>query len=298
MGQNNASTVGSFDLGGFDQTVPTVNLAGTGTAQTIGNSSTSSASTLTLAGPGTSLFPGVIKDVLGTGTQKVNLQVTGGTHTLTGVNTYTGTTTVNGGTLRVNGSLAAGSAVAVNAGGTVGGTGTINGPLTVNAGGALAPGASVGTLTVANSVTVTGGTGTTWNVELNGTTPTSADLLSVTGAANTLNFVTNQPSDKVTLNLIGLVGLPADTSLTYTIASVAPGTGATNILTNGTPGFDPTQFAFTTTGLTVVSASVAQSGDAIMVSFTTTPVPEPAFVLLASAAAAGGFGWRRRRSRR
>jgi hypothetical protein len=146
-------------------------------------------------------------------------------------------------------------------------------------------------------VTVTGGTGTTWNVEIGGTTPTSVDLLNVTGAAGTLNVVTNQPSDKVTINLIGLVGLPANTSLNYTIASVAPGTGATNILTNGTPGFDPTQFAFTTTGLTVVNASVAQTGDAIQVMFTTVPVPEPGFVLAACGAAAAGLGWWRRRTR-
>jgi autotransporter-associated beta strand protein len=297
MGQNNAATVGVFDLGGFDQTIPTLNIAGTGTGQIIGNNSTSSPSTLTLAGPGTSLFPGVIRNVNGTGTQTVALTVTGGTHTLTGTNTYTGATTVNGGTLRVNGSLAAGSAVAVNAGGTLGGTGTINGPLTFNTGAILDPGASVGTLTVANSITINGGSGTQWNVELNGTAPTNADLLNVTGAASTLNFVSAQPTDKITINLIDLVGLPANTSLTYNIASVAPGTGAANILTNGTAGFDPTQYAFTTTGLNASNYSISQVGDVVQIGFTVAPVPEPAFVLAACGAGAAGISWLRRRRR-
>lgn len=219
----------------------------------------------------------------------------GGTLVLAGVNTYTGATTVNGGVLRVNGSLAAGSAVAVSAGGALGGTGTVNGPVTFNTGSTIDPGASVGTLTVANNVTVTGGTGTKWNVELNGTTPSNADLLNVTGATSTLNFVTNQPTDKITINLVDLVGLPVNTSLTYTVASVAPGTGAANILTNGTAGFDPTQFAFTTTGFNASNYSISRVGDVVQVGFTVAPVPEPAFVLAACGAGAAGLGWWRRR---
>ena len=59
-----------------------------------------------------------------------------GTVLLNGVNTYSGTTTVSGGAL--------------------GGTGTIAGSVVVDAGGSLAPGASVGTLTIGGDLTVNG----------------------------------------------------------------------------------------------------------------------------------------------
>lgn len=63
---------------------------------------------------------------------------------LTGVNSYIGATTVAGGKLVVNGSLA--SAVTVQAAGALGGAGTV---AKVDNHGVLAPGNSVGTLTVA-----------------------------------------------------------------------------------------------------------------------------------------------------
>ncbi len=63
---------------------------------------------------------------------------------LTGTNTYAGPTTVAGGKLVVNGTLA--SAVTVQSAGTLGGSGTV---AKVDNHGVLAPGNSVGTLTVA-----------------------------------------------------------------------------------------------------------------------------------------------------
>lgn len=70
---------------------------------------------------------------------------------LTGNSTYTGATTVSGGTLAVNGSIASSVLTTINAGATLGGNGTV-GNTVINAGGALAPGNSVGTLTVQGSL--------------------------------------------------------------------------------------------------------------------------------------------------
>jgi len=96
-----------------------------------------------------------------------------GTLTLTGANIYTGATAVNEGTLLVNGpgSLASGSTVTVNSGGTLGGTGTINGTVNVLTGGTLAPGASPGTLTIGNALTLAGDA----LFEIDGTNPGEFD---------------------------------------------------------------------------------------------------------------------------
>ncbi|WP_261337343.1 autotransporter outer membrane beta-barrel domain-containing protein [Rhizobium leguminosarum] len=92
-------------------------------------------------------FAGVIG---GTG----GLNVTGGKQTLSGVNTYTGATAVSGGRLAVNGSIT--SPVTTSGTGILGGTGTIFGDVT-NAG-VVAPGNSIGTLTIAGNYTGIGGT--------------------------------------------------------------------------------------------------------------------------------------------
>ncbi len=92
------TAAGSFDLAGFNQSLVGI-VKGASTA-TIGNSSTTSDSTLTLTG--TSLYAGIIQNVVGSGTQKVNLAINGGALTLTGVNTYSGTTTIGTGTLTLS----------------------------------------------------------------------------------------------------------------------------------------------------------------------------------------------------
>ncbi len=120
----------------------------------------------------THTFNGVIS---GDGGYKrtASISGTGGETVFAAANTYTGTTTIIDGTLRVNGSLAAGSAVTV-AGGTLSGTGTISGPVTVQASGTLAPGASIGTLTLDAEPTLGG----TTVMEIS--SPGSADKLNVT----------------------------------------------------------------------------------------------------------------------
>jgi outer membrane autotransporter protein len=121
---------GTFNLNGNNQAVGA--LSGTGGILALGNGAltTDSASTTTLASA-----------ITGTGgLTKQGL----GTLNLTGTNTYTGPTSVTAGTLAVNGSLT--SNVTVGAAGTLGGNGTIAGLLTNN--GIIAPGNSIGTLTI------------------------------------------------------------------------------------------------------------------------------------------------------
>ncbi|WP_424630389.1 autotransporter domain-containing protein [Bradyrhizobium sp. SYSU BS000235] len=136
-----------------------------------------------------------------------------GTLTLSGVNTYTGATTVNGGTLAVNGDLTLSSGITVNDGGALGGSGTV-GSTAIMSGGTLAPGNSIGTLTVNGSLVFS--TGSFYKVEAS---PTSADRTNVLGIA-TLTGATVQA-----------VALPGSfRAQTYTIL-------------NATGGFGGTQFA-------------------------------------------------------
>ena len=130
---------GTFDVSGIAAAGTNIqSLAGSGAAAL-------GAKNLTITNAN-DLFSGIIS---GTG----GLTVSGGIQTLSGVNTYTGGTTVNGGTLAVNGSVC--GAMNVLAGGTLQGTGTVCD--TSNAG-IVAPGNSIGTLTVAGNYVGNGGT--------------------------------------------------------------------------------------------------------------------------------------------
>jgi autotransporter-associated beta strand protein len=95
---------------------------------------------------------------------------------LSGINTYTGATVIDGGRLSVNGSILSSSSVTVNAGGTLGGNGIV-GNTTIN-GGALAPGNSIGLLTVQGSLVFTAAS--SYMVEVS---PANADRTNVIGAA-------------------------------------------------------------------------------------------------------------------
>lgn len=108
-----------------------------------------------------------------------------GTLTLTEFSLYTGNTTIQEGTLEVNGGISS-SNVIVN-GGTLSGSGQIgylpynaNGSnVYVNAGGTIAPGSSIGTLTINGNITFA--TGSAYQVEVNASG--QGDRLNVTGSA-------------------------------------------------------------------------------------------------------------------
>jgi autotransporter-associated beta strand protein len=112
--------------------------------------------TTVFSGNGNIVVASVIQDttVLSTFTNSV-VKTGNGTLTLQAANTYSGSTVISNGLLLVDGSIAAGIAV-TNFGGTLGGIGTISSPVFILPGSALAPGDSVGTLTINSDLNIAG----------------------------------------------------------------------------------------------------------------------------------------------
>ena len=146
-----------LNLASFNQTIGS--LAGAG-AVTLG------AATLTTGNDNTSTtFSGVISGSGGL------TKIGNGILTLNGANAFTGATTLNAGGLVVTGSLV--SSVTVNSG-VLSGNGTLGG---LSLAGTLAPGNSIGTLTVAGNAAFN--PGSTYEVEINA--PGESDRLAATG---------------------------------------------------------------------------------------------------------------------
>lgn len=154
----------------------------------------------------------------------------GGTVILGGADTYTLATTVNSGMrLLVNGSLSSGGGlVTVNSGATLGGTGTINRSVTTT--GDIAPGASLGTLSVVGNVTF----GDNSNLVIEGGRDSASDLLQITG-----NLDLTSVLDK--LSLVSLLA-GGDLQAPYVLATFT-GTRASvfdSVWLNGVQITDPT----------------------------------------------------------
>jgi fibronectin-binding autotransporter adhesin len=133
-----------------------------------------------------------------------------GLQILSGTLSNTGTTTITGGTLQVDGTLAAGGGlVTIESGGTLGGNGSVL--RAVASAGAIAPGASVGSLTV-ESLSLDSGSMLNWEVGDAGT-----DLLTVTGLLNltgptTLNLTESGTLAEGTYTLINFGSFAGDLS--------------------------------------------------------------------------------------
>ena len=221
---------------------------------------------------------GSITDVALAGTSSL-IKTGSGTLALNGASTYTGPTTVSAGTLFANTSLTT-TAITAAAGAAIGGSGTV-GSVTMSAASLVSPGNGLGTLTVAESLVLTGSSGYLWQLtNATGTAgaTTGWDLLTVTG---TLDIAATS-ADPFQINLWTLstgstvvsgsaANFNREQSYTWKIASAAGGIMGFSTdkfvintsATNGTGGF-----ANSFTGGTF---SLAQSGNDLNLVFTGAP---------------------------
>jgi fibronectin-binding autotransporter adhesin len=162
-----------------------------GQASSFGTGDILNNATLIFDQPADATFSAIIS---GTGT----LTKTGsGNLNLTGTNSLSGATTIGTGKLSVNGSLA-NSAVTILNGGALGGNGTV-GSTTLQAGGVIAPGNSIGQLTIQGNFVGAGGT-----VEIEA-------MLDGDASSTDKLVITGNTSGTANVKVIGLGGAGAQT---------------------------------------------------------------------------------------
>lgn len=168
-----------LEVGGNSHTVQSDSgvIVFTGTNRFIGN--LTGARTYYFTGAGDHLLIGPILNSTN-GAPIAMAKLGPGKMTLDATNTYGNGTTLGGGTLIVNGTLPAGT-LTISNGTTLGGNGVIYPPVTLPSGATLAPGDSIGTLTVNAPVNLQAGS--TTRIELNKAAGTN-DQLRVIGALN------------------------------------------------------------------------------------------------------------------
>jgi len=204
--------------------------------------------------------PAILAGAISDGGAGFGIVKTGaGTLALSNTETYTGPTTVSNGTLQVNGQLGAG-AVTVATNGTLGGTGIIGGAVTVQTGGALAPGASIGTLTINNNLTLGGNL----NVEVNKSGSPTSDRVNVSGTLNNAGTgivtVTNLGSTLAQGDTFTLFNKPVSSGNTLTV------TGAGVTWTNKL-AVDGTIAVLAVTSVTRTNISYSLSGNNLTLSW-------------------------------
>ena len=160
VNNDTSGTIRSNDTTAYTIANPVTVGGGNGNSRILfGNSSASYNGDLTFTGPVTlnatrqwRVYNTTTVDGVISGNYGITKNTAGGTLVLIGENLYTGDTTVSAGTLLVNNTAGSGTGsgnVTVGTGGTLGGSGAISG--TVTADGILAPGNSIGTLTVGST---------------------------------------------------------------------------------------------------------------------------------------------------
>lgn len=182
------SGAGTFDLAGYNQSL--AGILKDVNAATIGNSSTTADSLLTITG--TSNYGGVIRDTLGSGTRKTGLTVNGGSLTLGGLNTYTGNTTINSGALTLADNAQLRFAIGATSGSNntlTGASATLNGDFNIDTSLADASALTSGTWTLESVTSLSGAYGSTFQV-LSGSTAwtVTGDKWSKTVGAKTYTF--------------------------------------------------------------------------------------------------------------
>ncbi len=189
---------------------------------------------------------------------------------LDGVNTYTGPTVIgDSATVSVNGSIASSSGLTVHSGGVVGGNGQLP-ATTIASGGVMAPGNSIGTLTVNGDYSLNGGN---LAIELQGP---QNDQIVVTGTVATFNG---------TAALISYGGGTAWPSLPYTIIAA---NASAAFATSTSLTLDQSQI--TPSALLQLGTTVVQEADGNPRTFDVQWRPNNGSGAVASAMAALGAG--------
>ena len=217
------SNSAKVDLNGFNETVNTVVLNGSG-ARVIGSGAlTASSFDVRRSGDVSAVLAGTA----------TLTKSTTNTAALSGTNAYTGGTVINAGTLQINNTGGSGTgtgAVTVNSSGTLAGTGLISGNVVVNSGGNISGGSALGKLRVQNGANLSSGGTDVWNLyalkdDITGVAGTDFDQLQVTGG----NLVLNG-SSQISIQFAGTATNPDfgdsywQTNHSWTIVSLAGGT--------------------------------------------------------------------------
>lgn len=149
LGNGSDVATAAVDLNGVGQRVAGLVSDGTSMPMTVTNTVGATTSRLTIDNAATRNYGGAIGG-------NIEIVKTGsGMQEFFGASSYAGSTIVSNGTLRVNGEHLGGGAYTV-AGGTLGGTGLIDAAIHVLVGGVVAPGNSIGALTVSNTFDLDG----------------------------------------------------------------------------------------------------------------------------------------------